>query len=791
MIWTRISLFILANRRLLLTFILLATVFMGFQAARVKLSYEFAKILPTTDPDYATYEAFKARFGEDGNVMVIGAETDSMYQLAYFRDWQALNKQIKQIDGIRDVVSNAGLYTITLNDSTDKFSFRPLIDKPIQSQAQTDSLKSAIGRLPFYQGLVTAQSGDSSGRDHLMAVSFDQKKLNTRGRIATVREVEKLVDAFGKQHNTVMHLSGLPYIRTEFTAKVSNEMTLFIGLAFAVTALILLFFFRSFSVVGIAMAVVMVGVIWAVGYIVLFGYTITILSGLIPPLIIVIGVPNAIFLLNRYHDELNKGNRTRQEALAVATAKVGETTFFANVTTSIGFFVFYFTNSPLLLEFGLVASLGIMSTYATSLILIPIVFSYMPVPSEKQRGHLESPILNRFLTWVDTLVHTRRAAIYTFVGICAIAGVVGMSLIKAVGYVVDDLPKNDPIYTDLKYFEKAYHGVLPFEVSIDAGRPGRVLTPQTLTKIRLLQREFAQHPEFARPLSVVEAVKFFYQGYRGGEPRYYILPPALEMAKLQRYTGQMGSGTSRKGSVSLAAYVDSTRQFTRVSFQVADVGTARLRELIDMLQPRADSIFNFDRESGTFVPAADRYVVKLTGNSVVFTRGNEYLLRNLAESTLLAIFLVSIILIILLRDVRLSLIAILPSVVPLLVTAGLMGYFGINLKPSTILIFSIAFGLSSDGTIYFVTKYRDELRHGAGVAEAVSRTIRQTGISMVYTAFILFASFAIFTASTFQGTVSLGILVSITLLMGMTSNLVLLPAFLMTVYERRKKKVAV
>ncbi|MEZ0484741.1 efflux RND transporter permease subunit [Fibrella aquatica] len=784
MIWTRISLYILANRRLLLGLILLATVFMGYQASRVKLSYEFAKILPTSDPDYATYESFKARFGEDGNVMVIGAETDSMYQLAYFRDWQALNKQIKQIDGIRDVVSNAGLYAIKLNDSTDKFAFQPLVAGTVQTQSQADSLKLAIGRLPFYQGLVT----DSSGRSHLMAVSFDQKKLNTRGRIVTVREIEKLVNTFGEQHNTVMHLSGLPYIRTAFTAKVSNEMALFIGLAFAVTALILLFFFRSPTVVGIAMSVVMVGVVWAVGYIFLFGYTITILSGLIPPLIIVIGVPNAIFLLNRYHDELNKPGRSQKEALAVATAKVGETTFFANVTTSIGFFVFYFTNSPLLLEFGLVAALGVMTTYATSLILIPIAFSYLPVPSVKQRGHLDSPLLTRFLAWVDRLVHTRRTAIYTFVGLFALAGIVGMSLIKAVGYVVDDLPKNDPIYTDLKYFEKAYRGVLPFEVSIDAGRPGRVLSPQTLTKIRLLQREFAQYPEFARPLSVVEAVKFFYQAYRGGEPSYYILPPALEMAKLQRYTGQMGSGTSRKGSVSLAAYVDSTRQFTRVSFQVADVGTARLRELIGTLQPRADSLFNFDRESGQFVPPADRYVVKLTGNSVVFTRGNEYLLRNLAESTLLAFVLVSAILILLLRDVRLSLVAILPSAVPLLVTAGLMGYFGINLKPSTILIFSIAFGISSDGTIYFVSKYRDELRHGASVSEAISRTIRQTGVSMVYTAFILFAGFAIFAASTFQGTVSLGILVSITLLMGMTSNLVLLPAFLMTVYERRKKK---
>lgn len=784
MIWSRIAAFILSNRLVLLILVAVGTVFMGYHAAQVKLSYEFAKILPVTDPDYKQYQAFKGRFGEDGNIMVVGVETDSMYQLPFLRDWQQLNRQIKQIDGIRDVVSNTGLYTIRLNDSTDRFQLQPVVKELPTTQAEADSLRATLGRLPFYQGLVT----DSSGRAHLMAVSFDQKKLNTKGRIATVRQVEQLVDAFGERHHMTVHLSGLPYIRTEFTAKVSRELGLFMGLAFLVTASILFIFFRSASVVGISMAVVAVGVVWALGYLVLLGYSITILSGLIPPILIVIGVPNAIFLLNRYHDELNKGLPQR-EALSVAIAKVGETTFFANVTTSIGFFVFYFTASPFLLEFGLIAALGIMTTFATSLILIPVVFSYLNVPSEKHRSHLDSPLVTRFLVWVDRLVHRRRAAVYLFVGVCVVAGLVGMSLIRATGYMVDDLPKNDPIYTDLKYFEKTYKGVLPFEVSIDAGRPGRVLTPPTLNKIRQLQREFGQHPELARPLSVVEAVKFFYQAYRGGDPRYYLLPPALEMAKLQRYTSQLSTGTKRTGSVSLASYVDTSRRYTRVSFQVADIGSTRLRALIDQLQPRADSIFNFDRETGRWVDPADRYAVNITGNSVTFTRGNEYLLRNLAESTLLAIGLVSVILIILLRDVRLSLTAIVPSIVPLIVTAGLMGYFHINLKPSTILIFSIAFGLSSDGTIYFITKYRDELRDkSVDVAEAISRTIRQTGVSMVYTAFILFAGFAIFTASTFQGTVSLGILVSITLLMGMTSNLILLPAFLMTVYNRRQRK---
>ncbi len=781
MFWHRVSVFILKNRILLLSVVLLGTAFMGFQASRIQLSYELAKILPVSDPDFQLYEGFKARYGEDGNVMVLGVETDKMYQQAFFNDWYDLNARIKAIDGVKDVVSNASLYEVVRDDSTGKFKFKPLVSRKPTDQITVDSIRAKLASLPFYEGFVQDSAATASGKGaHLMAITFDQAELNTHGRIDIVRKIQAEARQFGEQHSMEVHLSGMPYIRTEFTAKVSNEMILFMGLAFLVTALILLYFFRSITVVIAAIAVVSVGVIWATGYIVLLGYKITLLTGLIPPLIIVIGIPNAIFLLNRYHEELNR-ERKKIEALAIAAEKVGETTFFANVTTSIGFFVFYFTSSPLLLEFGLVAALGIMSTYLVSLILVPIIFSYLPEPSEKKRGHMDRRRINGFLAWVNDMVAHRRTVIYWFIVGAVVFGVVGMLRVKAIGFVVDDLPKNDPIYTDLKFFEKHFRGVLPFEVNIDAKQPGRVLTPQTLTKIRLLQREVAKYPEFTKPLSVVEALKFFYQGYRGGDPKYYILPPALELNKLASYAPQLkGSENRFKG------FLDSTRRYTRVSFQMADIGTVRIKQLLAQLQPKADSIFNVDASTGQRVAPEESYDVRITGNSVVFTRGNDYLLKNLAESTALAILLVCGIMILLLRDVRLSLIAILPSIVPLIVTAGLMGYFGINLKPSTILIFSIAFGLSSDGTIYFITKYRDELRNpSTSIAEAVSRTIRFTGLSMFYTAIILFAGFAIFTASTFQGTVALGILVSITLLMGMASNLILLPAFLLTVEKRR------
>ena len=785
MFWNRVASFILTNRIALSMAVLLGTAFMGYQATRVKLSYELAKILPVTDPEYQRYEAFKSRFGQDGNVIVLGIGSDSMYQLGFFNDWYALSQTIKRIGGIRDVVANASLYDIVRDDSAQTFRIVPLVPRPLTTQAGVDSVRDRIAQLPFYRNLVS----DSNGRSHLMAITFEQNELNTKNRIAIVRRVEAVADSFGTAHTLPVHLSGMPYIRTEFTAKVSQEMGLFMGLAFLVTALILYYFFRSLTVVLTALAVVAVGVVWATGYLVTLGYDITLLTGLVPPLIIVIGVPNAIFLLNRYHEELNR-HHDKSGALAIATAKVGETTFFANVTTSIGFFVFYFTASPLLLQFGLVSAFGIMTTYVVSLVLIPIIFSYLPTPSSKQRGHLERRKINGFLSWVDHIVRHRRTAIYTFIAVVTGLGIVGALRINAIGYVVDDLPKNDPIYTDLKWIESRFKGVMPFEVSIDTKRPGRVLTPQTLTKIRLLEREFSKYSEFTRPLSLVEAVKFFYQSYRGGDPKYYALPGALELNRLAAYLPKQQPGVAGSNTASnFRAYLDSTRRYTRVSFQMPDLGTVRTTRLLAELQPKADSIFNIDRATGTRVAADEQYDVRITGNSVVFTKGNDYLLENLAESTALAILLVSVILVILLRDVRLSLIAILPSVVPLIVTAGIMGLFDIHLKPSTILIFSIAFGISSDGTIYFITKYRDERRAGMTVDRAVSSTIRYTGISMFYTAMILFAGFAIFTASTFQGTVALGLLVSITLLMGMASNLILLPAFLLSVKEKEKQTV--
>lgn len=778
-IWKKIAQIILTNKIACLLGIVLFTIFMGYNAAKVEISYELPKILPKSDPNFQLYDTFKKRFGEDGNVLLIGVETDKMYEITFFQKWFDLGKNVSKIKGIKKVVSNADLQAVIKNEELKKFQFKPLLAQFPQKQAEVDSLKNALESLPVYDGLLFNEKRNA----HLMLVTFDEKILNGFDRFAVTNSIKELGKGFESQTNTGVHYSGMPFIRSEFSSQVSSELKMFLVLAILVTCIILALFFRSFKVVAFALVVILVGIASSLGIIHIFGYQITLLSGLIPPLVIVIGVPNLIFLLNKYHEEFaSHGNQS--QALHTAIEKVGPTLFLANITTSIGFGVFALTSSKLLMEFGMVSTINILLTFLVTLVFIPIAFSLIAPPTKKDLAHLEGKRITSIITTIEKAVMNRRTKLYWIIGALVIVSIYGLTKIRAIGYVVDDLPKTNQIYTDLKWVEKHFKGVVPFEVAIDTKEAGRATSPQVLTKIKRVEREFAKYPEFTKPISLVTATKFIYQAYRGGDPKYYVLPGIDELQKLSAYNSSIQGRENQ-----FAGFMDSTRRYTRVSFQMADNGTVRTKEIIQALQPKIDTIFNYDTDTGKMLGEKDGYFAKITGNGVVFALGNEYLLSNLVESTIEAIILISIIMALLFLNWRMVIISILPSVIPLIITAGIMGYFNIALKPSTILIFSIAFGISSDGTIYFLTRYKDELKkENITVLQAISNTIQNTGVSMFYTAIILFAGFFIFVASTFKGTQALGLLISITLLFSMICNLILLPSFIATIDKRDKLK---
>lgn len=755
----------------------LITLFLGYYSRKAEITYEFPKLLPSNDSTVTGFEQFKQRFGQDGTVMVIGISDTTIWQLNKFNAWFDLTSDLRKVKGVQEVVSIARLYNLSSNDSAGKFDFKPVITERPKSQIQLDSIKHIITRLPFYEGFAFTKNTGST----VIAVTFDKKAINTKARFDIVDDIKQLTEKFSKEQGVAVHYSGLPFIRSVIARKISHEMFLFMGLAVLVTAIILFIFFRSLLPVVFSLLVVCVGVVWGLGGLVLFGYKITALTGLIPPLIIVIGIPNCIMLLNKYHTEFARhGNKGL--ALLRMVEKIGVSLFFANVTTSIGFAVFCMTRSTIMVEFGLVAALNVMATYLISIILIPIIFSYLPRPSVRHTKHLEAKLLTRLLQKVDYAVHHHRRKIYATVILTIIVSCFGIYKIKTLGYVVDDLPAKDPIYADLHYFEKNFNGVLPLEISIDTKKENGVFADNAdvLYRIERLQKMLREYPIFSKPISVVEGVKFSNQALNEGKPKYFRLPGADGLARIKSYS----SGAKDKQD-RFRAFLDSTKRYTRVSIQMADVGSIELKRIVNGLQPRIDTALNYDASANKWLEKDKKCDFIITGTCLMFLKGNDFLVENLIESVGIAVILITLVMLTLFLSFRMVIISIVPSLVPLFITAALMGYFNIHLKPSTILVFSIAFGISSDGTLYFLTKYRQELKNNNySISKTVSLTIGETGVSMIYTAIILFCGFGIFMASGFGGTAALGTLVSITLLVAYCSNLVLLPCFLLSLEKR-------
>ncbi|MDQ3395701.1 MAG: MMPL family transporter, partial [Bacteroidota bacterium] len=623
-----------------------------------------------------------------------------------------------------------------------------------------DSLLLQAHNLTFYQGQLFNETTGAT----LMLVSIQKEILNSENRQILIADILAAGEAFSDATGIKLHYSGLPFIRSVLMRKVKQELNLFLCLSLVVTALILFFFFRSLQAVIFPLLVIGVMVVWSMGTLVLLDYKITILSGLIAPIIVVIGIPNCIYLLNKYHQEYSKhGNQIK--ALSRIIRKIGLVTLITNFTTAIGFLVLAFTDIIILQEFGIVAGINILGTFFVSIILVPAVFSYLPPPNNRQLKHLDFKVQDKALTSLDLLVHRHKYNILLSFGIISIISIIGIYKIESVSYMVDDIPEGSQVKQDLNFFEKNFNGVMPLEVIVDTGKKRGVMKIENLRKVNELEEFLSDNRYISKPLSMIGLVKASRQAFYNKNPRFYDIPNNQDKNFIFSYL----QGQS-VGNEFINSFVDSTRQIMRVSLKVADIGSNKMDSLVhQVIEPEISRIF-----------AGSDIKVNITGTTLLFVKGNKFLIENLQMSLILAFVIISIIMAFLFQNIRMIILSLVPNIIPLLITGGIMGYFGIALKPSTALIFSIAFGISVDDSIHFLAKYRQELfSNKFFVPVAVSNSIRETGPSMIYTSIVLFAGFVIFAGSEFGGTVALGILTSTTLLFAMITNLVLLPALLL------------
>ncbi|MGO4289396.1 efflux RND transporter permease subunit [Chitinophaga sp. RAB17] len=761
---------------MLLVLLLAGTGVMGYFASKVQMSYDYVATIPHDNPKFLEYQEFKKKFGADGNVLMLAVQTDKFFQADFFKDYVQLNKDMKNVFAVENIMSVPMAVNLVKNDSTQKLEANLLFKGDLTNQVVIDSLSKVFNTLLFYKGLLY----NPDTHAYLMAIYVNKDVFNSPKRTAVVKEITKLAIAFQEKQHTEVHLSGLPLIRTAMAVKVADELKLFLKISFLLTGLILFLFFRSFGAVLMSMIVVAIGVIWSVGTIVLMGYKITLLTGLIPSLIVVIGIPNCVYFLSKYHTEYAKdANKTR--ALVHMIQRMGIVTLFTNLTAAIGFGVFCFTNSAILKEFGVVAGLNIMFIFLISFIFLPSVLSYLPAPKSKHTTYLDNRFFGAILNFLTKLVFQYRSWVYAVSAVLVVLAIVGMGRLQSVGYMLDDIPHTDKLYLDLKFLETNFKGVMPLEIAVDTKKKNGVINLQTLNKLDELTQLISAQPDFGRPLSVVEGIKFAKQAYYNGDSSNFAVPNQFDLGFLAPYLRMKGSnatGPASTFSKLVSSFMDSTKQVARLSVNMKDVGSQKLPVLLDSLQPKVTAIFD-----------TAHYKVTFTGTSVIFQEGTRFIINGLMESIVLAFILIMLCMLYLFRSWRMLIISLIPNVIPLVVTAGVMGWVGVPLKPSTVLVFSVALGIAIDVTIRFLVNFKQELpRHDFDISATVKQTIHETGLSIIYTSAILFAGFMIFSFSGFGGTKALGWLTSLTLVVAMITNLTILPALLLWMEKALLKK---
>lgn len=757
--WRKIARFILKNRVLLSVLLLVVTAFMGYQGRNIQLSYEYAALLPEKDTVYKENQKFIETFGAGADVIVLGVQDTNFFELGHLKQWRKMGSDLEKVPGVLKTLSMGDIYSLVKNTEKKSFDIHKIFPEELTSQAQVDSLAAIAKSLPFYRG----QLYNDTSSVYMMAVTVDKEVMSSPKREVMVNDILDICQQYESTTGDKLHYSGMPYIRVMTSQQIKKEFFLFILFALAVVVLILFIFFKTFRQVLFPLLVVVIGVIWTVGTMSLLGYKITLLTGMIPPLLIVIGVPNCIFLINKYHNEyISHGNKVK--SLQRTIMKIGNATLLTNITTASGFATFLVTSSDILKEFGLVASLNILFIFMISLIVIPVGFSFMNPPRPKDTRHLNRKVMNGVIDRLVIITLNYRRQVYIIAAVIIAVGIFGITKMKSTGYMVDDIQTDNPIYVDLKFFESNFKGLMPLEISIESKKKGQIISGSTLAKLDKFQSTLEKMPELSKSLSIVPLFKYAKQAYYNGNEKFYMLPSRYDRSFILSYA-QGGGGDESQ----IHAFMDESKSKARVSFRVKDIGTDRMLEL----ENRVDTIAH------KYFPK-EKFDVTVTGSSVVFTKGTQYLVRSLFQSLGLAILLISIFMALMFNSRRMVILSLIPNMIPLIVTAAIMGYFSIPIKASTILVFSIAFGISVDDTIHFLAKYRQELKYtNWNIGQSVILALRETGVSMIYTSLVLFFGFGIFSFSSFGGTVALGILVSLTLLFALFSNLILLPALLM------------
>ena len=751
--WPRSAAWILDHPRPIWIVIGLLTLLLGLSMTRLKTEHAAGSFVSDEEDFVREFQETGRVFGRSETVLYVVLYEIDPLEPSFLKRLDRLTRRVAAFRGVESVLSltnvphlqraGAELKTAALYDST----------------ASSEALRSTFETQPFLDRLLLSDDGEAT----VMMVRIDHEFNNTPERVDLVREVAAEAEALPGE----AAFAGFPYLRTQYAERVTRESPLFTVLALLVSLAFLFATFRAWRTVVLPTFVVGLCIVWTFGLMALFGVKLNIVTAVLPALIVIIGMATAIHLTTKFYDQYALlGDKRRAVLETVRT--VGLATFLACLTTAIGFAVLLISGNHLLIGFGGFAAIGIMLLYGLSITIIPIAFARFRPPRTDVAALATHDRFSDYFDAKARLIQRHGGIILGVTAVLVGISIFGLTRISTDIFVFTDFYEDDPLRRDLAVFEEKFSGVLPLEVVVESDKEGRFKTLGALRRIEQLQKTLATFESVGKTMSAVDLVKMGNQAYFGGHPGAFRLPSNYELPFLQNALGRfIGSERQSELFENLPLFVDSTFRMTRIYLGVADIGTEQMNILADSVRALTAEAFS-----------DDEYEVIVTGTAIMSTRSGESLVRNLIISLSVALVLISVLMAMLFRSRALTFISLIPNVIPLLIVGGTMGFAGITLKPSTALIFSLAFGIAVDDTIHFLAKYRIHRDAGLAKNEAIQKTLGETGKAILFTSLILMSGFLVFTLSSFGGTVNLGALTALTLGVALVANLFLLPALL-------------
>ncbi len=717
----------------------------------IRFDYNLENFLPADDPAIQQYKAFTEDYEPDDAFIVVGFEADDVFAVETLRDLRAMTEALEQIEGVEDVASVTSIEN--LRGTVDGVEVVPLVGEIVDHPDSLRAIRASVLGDSLAAGYVVNRAGTATA----LFVRIDPALNSFATRGAIIEQAQAALAPFGDHY--AFRWSGYPYLRNAYVTLLQTEVIRSIGLASLVIVLVLLWMFRNVRGVVLPIVVVWLGVLWTIAGMMLFGSSIDVLTSTLAAIILVVAVADSLHLLAKYYDGLGAG-LDKRAAIRQMAVRLGAATLLTSVTTAIGFGTLATSQVVPMKRFGAFTALGVVLTFALSLVLVTTVLLWTKPPTKEQIARLSLGGFTRFLRWVDGFAERRARLILVATAVVCALSLVGAAQLRVNSFINDDLGPRTQVYQDIRWFEEHIVSPFRFEVVLTADAPDAFKEPALLGTVEAVEGWLAAQPAVHRVAAPTDLLKQLNRALRADSASAYRLPATADLAAQYFFLLELTDEEA------LRRFVDFDYGEVRLSALMDDVGSARIKA--------------FQRDFDAFLAETlpEGVEATQTGTIALAAGLSDYLVRSLLLSLGLAFVFISVLMGFLFRDARLVLISLLPNVAPLVVVAGLMGAFGIEIKPATAVIFSIAFGIAIDDTIHMLARLRQELRAGVPYRAALRATILGTGKAVILTSVILFGGFIVLTTSVFQSTTYMGALVSATVALAVLADLFLLPALL-------------